>query len=430
MDLFSRTPKAPISIIFCLIISFLVTTASAAPGLEWDSEIVYDPIYFRIGQQSLLYDASNTPHVFFGADNLYHSSYDGEKWVRETVDTNPRVGGNVAATMDSEGYFHIVYDDSASQDIDRTYYATNRSGSWVIETLPPEIRARWIAVDSKNKAHLVSTSKDNKLYSVAKTDSNWKSTHLSDRVGFLSSSSTLPEVSMTVDSNDIVHILYSRRSEDGVTTNDNEVVHTFGTGEQWSEEIIQKSEGHFTNYHYNSITVDINNKLHLVFAGAGSLNYATNKTGDWITETVDPEGYYEKYPSIEVDDSGTIYISYLNQLSSYPNLQLKLLTKTTDGWSTEVLDEGYVWGVNTDLALDINQRIHVVTYHSDSSSIHLFSQNDRIWSKEVVEKSNEPEGGIGNIESLPATGMYPSIAYDSDNSTYVAYFRSGDITHS
>ena len=165
-----------LSIIFCLLTGLPAAAGSPAgpaaaaasdPGDSFNWWIVRPdaPLTFKnMSPHSLGITSNGVIHVVYGGDHLYHAWKSRGSWYFETVDPAWGVGSNAALAIDSADKLHISYIDAAA---DRLKYATNRSGSWQVETPPiaDGLRAAnaVIAVDAANDPHIVFFSYDGTL---------------------------------------------------------------------------------------------------------------------------------------------------------------------------------------------------------------------------------------------------------------------------
>lgn len=90
-------------------------------------------------------------------ESLYYAYYDVSTWQYETVDSPPGACYHTSLALDSSDNAHISYYDSTSGDLK---YATNASGSWVIETVDNVGdegyvgRYTSLGLDSSDKVHI------------------------------------------------------------------------------------------------------------------------------------------------------------------------------------------------------------------------------------------------------------------------------------
>jgi hypothetical protein len=141
----------------------LMIEPGVAPG--WWVQHADAPLTFNnMPPHSLGVTTNGVVHVVYGGDHLYHAWKSGVSWYYETVDPAWGVGSLAALAIDSTGKLHVSYIDTIAN---RLKYATNRYGSWQLETPPIadvlSASNAAIAVDSANDPHIVFSSYDNTL---------------------------------------------------------------------------------------------------------------------------------------------------------------------------------------------------------------------------------------------------------------------------
>lgn len=125
---------------------------------------------------------------------------------------------------------------------------------------------------------------------------------------------------------------------------------------------------------YTTLDVDASRRVHIGYYDVTNfdLKYATCATGcdapaGWQLVTVDALGNVGRFPSLAVDASGRVHISYY-QVSNY---DLKYATcaancDATAGWDTVTVDGDGVVGQYSSLVVDANGRIHI-SYRDDTN---------------------------------------------------------------
>lgn len=139
-------------------------------GSPWLGEVVEDVEEFELADTGLQLDAQSRPHIFVGGDAVYHRWFDGASWQREVIDPTPRSGENLFAAIGPAGEFHVLYERFSlgrASDLHvhfithEIHYATNASGTWQVQAVPPpdvglniaEGAVRGIAVDPTGALH-------------------------------------------------------------------------------------------------------------------------------------------------------------------------------------------------------------------------------------------------------------------------------------
>jgi hypothetical protein len=135
--------------------------ATNASG-SWVTQTVDSAVYVilqftSIENTSIATDSNNKVHIsYYDATNgdLKYATNTSGSWVIQTVDSAGNVGGYTSIAVDSNNKVHISYYDATNGDLK---YATNTSGSWVTQTVDSEgdvgINTS-IATDSNNKVHI------------------------------------------------------------------------------------------------------------------------------------------------------------------------------------------------------------------------------------------------------------------------------------
>lgn len=149
--------------------------------------------------------------------------------------------------------------------------------------------------------------------------------------------------------------------------------------------------------------------------------HATNRTGSWVTETVDSSAALTGYQcSLAVDASNNVHISYLD----YTNKRIMYATNTTGSWVTEVIEAtnsniSSIYQTSTSIAIDSSGTIHIIYGHMSSTS--------------TEGSLRHASGSAGSFTSYDMTGsndVYMSagssnprftVAIDSSNTLHVAY---------
>ena len=190
----------------------------------------------------------------------------------ETVDAE---GGEYSSiALDSSDKVHISY-----IGVGALRYATNASGSWVIEDL-----------DARGEEH----------------------------------------TSIAVDSLDNVHISYGAYDPDEWTGFGRNLKHATNASGSWVTTILD-GDWCFEGIS-SSIALDSFDKVHISYFGllfSMGAKYATNASGSWVTVTFDSSGgWWVGSTSITVDSDDRVHISYYDSL----NLDLKYAINASGPW--------------------------------------------------------------------------------------------------
>jgi hypothetical protein len=377
-------------------IAILLISASFGSD-SWNREFIEESVTapaneYDYSNRYVAYDSHNHPHIVYGKDKLVHKFFDGSQWQREIIDnTSGYVGASASIAIDTNDKVHISYYDETNHSLK---YATNVSGKWAISFVDiagyyTDISGRIqyvnmvgmynsIAIDSSGYVHISYYCLDDENLKYATNSSgSWVVEVIdeTDSVGKFTS--------LAIDSHDKVHISYY-----------NETNGTLKYAQQylgsWVKSVIDGNTTTDVGI-FNSLALDSNDNAHISYydRSNSNLKYITNATvsGDWNITTVDT--YYKgAYSSIVVDGDDKVHISY----RSGSQADLKYATNTTAGgiWSTEnVLTEGNV-GVSTSLALDSNKHVFIAHIEYDSSNSRRYlryaSKVSGSWIYDLIEE--------------------------------------------
>jgi len=144
---------------------------------------------------------------------------------------------------------------------------------------------------------------------------------------------------------------------------------------------------------------------------------------DWQIETVDSMGDTGRSSSLVLDSTGCAHIAYHTDDSGY----LKYARYTGSSWQVETVDNtvglGYWGGYSVSLALDAQQRPHIVYHDGDQNDLKYARYNGTAWSIEKVDSDSI----VSSSMALDSNGR-PHISYKSDSDMVLkyAYFDGTD----
>ena len=284
-------------------------------GTGWESEYIsandtaYTPDEFQI---SAAWSSSGVGHavsVDSISDDILHTYWNGTGWETENISA-AGCGRYTAIAVDSNGYPHIVYFDSAYDDVgggspDGLIYAAWNGASWDIEPIDANSDEEWymypsIAIDSNDKPHIsygMDTATD-PLYYGEKTGVSWSlSPIITDR--------RCGRSDIVLDSNDKPHIAFSDWTNDCLG-------YVEKTGGSWVDTYIDCYE-----VYSPSIVLDEYNHPHiayitLAYPGGADSNYATYDGYEWYGEIVDDTHDTLWYGTDIILYNETVHFTYQN----------------------------------------------------------------------------------------------------------------------
>jgi hypothetical protein len=353
----------------------------------WFIEGVDTPPVFldAFSTQEIAIASDGVEHIVYGGIHLYHAYNAGEGWNYEVVDNAREVGKCTSFVLDSNDKLHISYFDDTNNILK---YATNASGSWVIETVDSgESLGRYssIAIDSHDKVYISYRDElvlgwESHLKYATNASGSWVIETV-DSEGFVGE-----RTSIALDLDNKIHIGYTFLSHLKYATNASGL---------WVTEIVD-SEGYVVDR--TSLSLDTQNKAHISYNNSNrTLKYATNASGFWMTETVDSEGYVGKDSSISLDSKDKVHISYWDgndTLAYTTNASGSWVKETLDN------DAGNGDTYNTSIVLDQQDKAHISYYNGTSYSgdgyLKYATNASGSWRVETVESA----GVVGRDSSI------------------------------
>ena len=164
---------------------------------------------------SIAVDASNAVHIAYietFSNDLYYASNISGNWSSARIDAQSGTSTNTiyhtAIATDSAGFAHIVYaHDFAENDLE---YATNASGSWFSQKVDDAGTVGYasdIAIDSADRVYVLyeALTDGRPLYLATRDGGAWGSIELS-------TSQFGQDLSMSVDSTDVLHIVFNNEN--------------------------------------------------------------------------------------------------------------------------------------------------------------------------------------------------------------------------
>jgi hypothetical protein len=377
--------------------SWMTTTVDSSGSVGWHTSVAVDS---SDKVHISYYDATN--------DHLKHATNASGSWVTETVDSGLGYsalysGRYTSIAIDTSDNVHIHYYDATNEELK---YATNASGSWVIDTVESGLgviyggcRFTGMVLDSSGKAHISYLDDTNLDLGHATNASGSWATEI------VPSPALMGGTSVALDSLGKAHVGYS-----GETVK----VATDASG-SWVTEEVDPVEGADI-----SIAVDSSDKAHIGYNGGGSLKYATNASGSWVTTALGPGA---GSISIALDGSGKAHMSFICSYEEGLCLRDDLLygTNASGSWiytlleSTCFIIEGpYLEG--SSIAVDSLDKVHIAYGHVSfgyfSGRVMYATNRSGSWSKTAL-----------------ATGVMPSITVDSLDKLHITYVGNGGLMY-
>ncbi len=308
-------------------------------------------------------------------------------------------GGDRAMRVDPAGAVHVVFFETVSKKLT---YATNKTGSWVLDTIAPATEiGPSLFLDAQGVPHVSFVDPAAGALKYAKrAGTSWTlATVIAPAKG---------PTSIAVSSAGVVHLVFTRG-------NSQELHHV--SGPPW----VPAQLDSFSANAYSlptSIALDAQGKLH-VAAGIGEapfhLRYYTNATGSWVGSSPAASlGSHGLWPSLAIGASGNVYISH--QPSDQTKAVVYLTTRTSAGWQTATVENvtggtSSVSGRFTALALDSQEKVHIVYRNALMDLLRHVTNRSGAWVGQDLDTT-------GNN-----TGRWPSLARAPSGTIHLTYER-------
>ncbi|MBI1910336.1 MAG: hypothetical protein HYS22_09245 [Deltaproteobacteria bacterium] len=261
------------------------------------------------------------------------------------------VGAGTSIAVDSNNKLHIAYRDTTNSTLK---YATNKSGSWVPETIEAGGVSPSIAVDSNGTVH-ISHQASNKVRYVTGTAGSWSGQEVLSTGNFAAVGAS----SLVVDTNNKVYVV-------GSNLPSNNLYYTTNKLGSWSseEKVSDNAAG-------ASVAVNKTGIVYISFSKSNALTLATNSGSGWNITTIDST-MTVGLDAISTDSTGHIYICYYDAT----NKDLKYATNLTGSWVTMTLDSTGDIGNYCDIAIDLNDRLHISYYDATNGRAKYATTSD------------------------------------------------------
>jgi hypothetical protein len=276
----------------------------------------------------------------------------------------------------------IAVDESCYVHIVNTYggqirYITNRSGSWVIDSIMIDGNSPSIDVTPAGTPHIAFEADcggDDDIYYATRVDTVW------DIDTVINNTVISSDPSLALSSDSIPHITYYD-FEGGLS-----IRHAEKVGGIWSNEVIPGS----SIGTYSSISIDGSNHLHIAFVtgtygGNREITYANDTAGSWVFEDITNDALDDDFPTIAVDKNGNVHIVFAKDDGA--DWELWYATNETGVFVTEQLTDNV--GINEcgypSIAVDNNCGVHLAYQENNvAGDIFYLSNMTGSWQQDTI----------------------------------------------
>ena len=336
--------------------------------------------------------------------HLKHRTNDTGAWVPTDVDLTGMVLAS-NATRDEGGNLHIAYTYGCGDFVHCLRYASNASGQWEfqeVESTPRIYDIPFIKVHSDGSAHIIAQDyHPDALIYYTNQSGTWDWEYVD--VGVTYDVREMP--ALAIDPDGKAHVAYITYTSSTVEYRLYYATNESGT---WIQEMIDPTNNAFPN---TSIALDADGYVHIVYQSTYP-RHATNAGGAWATEIIDPASGYGENNALIIDDGGNLHVSYCNYLGT----NLRYATDGSGTWDIEtVASPIWNWYAPTALAIDPDGYAHGFygTYKDNRGILAYFNNEAGTWNNLEIDGAGE----MGNT---------PSIVLQSDTTDWVHGVYTGE----
>ena len=134
----------------------------------------------------------------------------------------------------------------------------------------------------------------------------------------------------------------------------------------------------------------------------------------WSSRTLDSGTSVFYGVSMDADNNGAVYISYLD----WDNYKLKYITNATASWVARTIDavSGDREGYGSDIAVDGSGKVHLSYYNYTTGEIKYATNSSGIWESESVAAVKTGD-----------SSQYTALEVDASGDIHLAYYDSVDL---
>ncbi len=160
---------------------------------------------------------------------------------------------------------------------------------------------------------------------------------------------------------------------------------------------------------HTSIALDSSGHPHISYydRSFNDLGYARFDGNSWTVQVVDSEGHVGGYSSLALDSLDRPHISYLWISTDLSVKRLKYAQFNSTSWGLTVVDDSFLVGEYTSLALDSSGYPHISYSDAQNFALKYASFNGSLWMRSTLES-----GGVGS---------YISLALDASDRPHISY---------
>ena len=372
-------------------------------GVEWQYEVADSAS--GVGRDaSLVLDSSGYPHVSYsrridipsGDTDLKYAYKDATGWHVQTVDVTGLVGAHSSLALDGSGHPHISYYDDTNNDLK---YAYEDAAGWHIVTVAADGMVGYycsLALDASGYPHISydASSPDYDLRYAYEDATGWhfEIVDSEGHVGWYTS--------IALDGADLPHISYATWIQVGsgcqTSYHADDLKYAYKDGAGWRFETVD-SEG-YTGY-YTSLGLDVLGYPHIGYSNEtnSNLKYAFRDQTGWHLQAVTPGG---GFTSLALDSLGYPHIGFSGLRYAYED---------GTGWHVETVDSSRDVGSCPSLVLDGSGNLHVSYWATEA--LRYVARDDELAHSQIVDAAASGYAAHGDNSLALDSSVHPHVSY-------------------
>jgi len=381
---------------------------------QTSGEWVFESIDWVAGQVAIATADDGVTHTIVGngwdpSQPIVHAAADrqaGEWWQLTTVATAKPIGSHTSIGIEQNGMVHVGYYDAYEGDL---WHATRVGNSWIHEQVDPGTGENIgyihdLVIDDQNQPNFIFPTA-NYLYHMVKESGEWEATVMDEFSGGYTT-----WVDATKGDDGFLHVCQ--------TAYHGGVFYYTNSSGGWTKESV-----HAINKSMGQCFIDLGpmGQPQILYREPYSelLHLAVKEATGWLVEPLDILGCEAYDFSLAVDSQGGRHLAYVDYDPTARGF--KYATDAGGEWKIQTIEEGPDRGLSPDIAIDSDDRVHLVYYNSVGSGLRYATNESGIFSVAIIDD----EGYVGQNPSIILDQEEVQVAYVGLNTAWYAKFPEG-----
>lgn len=348
----------------------LLSVSQIHAGQIWESDILLDGTDRHVCGEGMGIDSSGNPHIISSGDNLYHTWFDGQNWLEETVVTPAQPVSSANVGIGPDGTIHIIY--YSDHDV---VHACRQGSNWDFSFLGKvsvcsPCNARF---DSGGNLHTAFISNGGTLIHAVRDNGVWILSEI------YKDASLYSPWGFDLDGSDDPHFCFwSTQSYTGLQ-------YLYLNNSEWH---MESTGSHISAVSRMTLSVDMMNNPRIVYITGYSTKYVaclSRQAGNWI-------GRFLSYIDYSSEVSFFVDVSNVAHVAVVSNKVLTHLFLQGDDWERESIDPGHRYYGDVSGISGRSGTIFIASCNNTYSHLTCFEGGAGQWSDYALAEF----GGYGN----------------------------------